>query len=52
MLLLRTEQFSSNLIFNLISLTILPKKYQSPLESPLILEIKEGSNDLKIVLNK
>jgi hypothetical protein len=27
-----------------------PKQYQSPLRSPLILEIKEGSNDLKIVL--
>jgi hypothetical protein len=28
----------------------IPQKYQSPLESPLILEIQNGSNDLKIVL--
>jgi hypothetical protein len=29
----------------------IPEKYQSLLGSPLILEIKEGSNDLKIVLD-
>ncbi|MDR2438902.1 MAG: DUF4198 domain-containing protein [Planctomycetaceae bacterium] len=29
----------------------IPQKYQSPMESPLILEINEGSNDLKIMLD-
>ncbi|MDR2755409.1 MAG: carboxypeptidase-like regulatory domain-containing protein [Planctomycetaceae bacterium] len=28
----------------------IPQKYQNPLESPLILEIKNGNNDLNIVL--
>ncbi|MDR1382755.1 MAG: carboxypeptidase-like regulatory domain-containing protein [Planctomycetaceae bacterium] len=30
----------------------IPQKYQSPMESPLYLEIKEGNNDLKVMLEK
>jgi hypothetical protein len=30
----------------------IPPKYQTPIDTPLALEIKEGSNDLKVVLEK